>query len=144
VAAGGAGGGGGDQILDLEPEHIRVRTDRLVVLVVLDREGLHLRGAEVPRVEQPADHAALTAVDLEAFPPVHPDRDGEVEVAETAVRVGDLQEPAIRVSLGRQSSPNRLQRAAEVPGGVEHVAAVAEDEVALPVCLRIAGRPAGG
>ena len=64
--------------------------------------------AEVPRVEQLADHAALAAVDLEAFPPVHPYRDGEVELSEAAVGVGNLEEPAVRVSLGRQSRPDGL------------------------------------
>ena len=140
----GTGGGGVDEVLDLQPEHIGVLPDGLVVLVVLDREGLHLGGAEMPGVEELAEHAALAAVDLEAFPPVHPDRHGEVELAEAAVGVGDLEEPAVRVRLRRQSGPDGLQRAAEVPGGVEHVAAVAEDQVAPPVGLGVAGRTASG
>ena len=113
-------------------------------MVVFDGEGLHLGGAEVPRVEQLADHAALAAVDLEAFPPVHPDGDGEVELAEAAIGVGDLEKPAVRVGLRRQSGSDGLQGAAEIPGCIEQVAAVAQDEVTLPVGLGVAGRSAGG
>src|SRR5689334_4152323 len=144
ATGGGSGGGGPGQVLDLEAEDVGVGAEGLVELVGVHRERLDLRGFAVPGVVDLPDDAAGAAVDLEALPVVHTDSDGQVELAQAAVLEVGFEEPAVGARLGGEPGADRGEGPAEVAGGVEQVAAVAQDEVTLPVGLRVAGGAPGG
>ena len=82
----------------------------------------------------------MLAIELEAFEPVHPHRDREIEVAQRAVGEPRFDEPAIGPEPLGEPCPHLGDLAAEEAGRVDEVAAMGQHEVAAEVGLGVVRR----
>src|SRR5690348_8204713 len=114
-------------------EHARGFARRLV-------KDVDVAALEIPGVIGLAEHAAVLAVDLETFVPVHAYRHGQVEMAEGAAGEADVDEPAPGAEAMAEPRLDLDDLAAEEPRDIEEMAAMGEHVILLEVGLRIDGR----
>src|SRR5439155_25709419 len=129
--------------LDLKFVTIRVLAERSTKLAVLRRETLHVTRFMVPRQVHETFDAAVLAVDLEALFKINAHRNGQIEMAQAAVRKIDADKPAIGAESCQQSGADHSDLAAQEPGRINEVTSVRQHEIPPLVRFRVAGRLAG-
>src|ERR1700704_2410503 len=67
---------------------VRVSSQCTMILAVTNGKAFDFAGAQIPRVKSLSNDTSVFGVDLKTFVPVHPDRNGEIEL--TGEPAGEL------------------------------------------------------
>src|SRR6266487_3958854 len=107
--------------LDLQLVSVSVFTQRPVVLAVLCGETLDMTGFMEPGQKHFTLHAAVLAINLEAFFEIPPDWDGKVKVPHRAAGIVRLDKPAVGAESLEQARLEGDDFTAEESRGINHV-----------------------